>query len=94
MKSRQQALGDKLTLKRIRQGKAQLVILAKCLAQGKTEIEHYGTAARTGVLQGRGNNPELGTGCGKYYTSVHTAVTEPVDPDAIRSVPGQPGKKK
>ncbi|KAM4831896.1 large ribosomal subunit protein eL30-like [Urocitellus parryii] len=69
MKSGKYVLRYKQTLKMIRQGKAKLVILANnCPALRKSEIEYFAMLAKTGVHHYSGNNIELGTACGKYYS--------------------------
>nr|XP_040130411.1 60S ribosomal protein L30-like [Ictidomys tridecemlineatus] len=69
MKSGKYVLRYKQTLKMIRQGKAKLVILANnCPAFRKSEIEYFAMLAKTGVHHYSGNNIELGTACGKYYS--------------------------
>ena len=94
MKSGKYVLGYKQTLKRIRQGKAKLVILANnCPALRKSEIEYYAMLAKTGVHHYSGNNIELGTACGKYYRVCTLAIVDPGDSDIIRSMPEQTGEK-
>merc|ERR1711935_988263 len=67
MKSGKYVLGYKQTLKRLRQGKAKLVIIGNNTPPlRKSEIEYYAMLAKTGVHHYSGNNNELGTACGKY----------------------------
>ncbi|XP_021071757.1 60S ribosomal protein L30-like [Mus pahari] len=93
MKSGKYVPGYKQTLKMIRQGKAKLVILTNsCPALRKSEIEFYAMWTKTGVHHYSGNNIELGTGCGKYYSACPLAVIDPGDSDIIRSMPEQSGE--
>ncbi|CAJ0920597.1 unnamed protein product [Ranitomeya imitator] len=95
MKSGKYVLGYKQTLKRIREGKAKLVILANnCPALRKSEIEYYAMLAKTGVHHYSGNNIELGTACGKYYRVCTLAIIDPGDSDIIRSMPEQQPSEK
>uniref|UniRef100_A0A670IV09 Large ribosomal subunit protein eL30 n=1 Tax=Podarcis muralis TaxID=64176 RepID=A0A670IV09_PODMU len=88
MKSGKHVLGYKQTLKMIRQGKAELVILANnCPALRKSETEYYGMLAKTGVHH---YNTELGTACGKYY---RVCTLDPGDSDISRSMPEQTSEK-
>merc|ERR1739836_249195 len=88
MKSGKYVLGYKQTLKSLRQGKAKLVIIANNTPPlGKSEIEYYAMLAKTGVHHYSGNNNELGTACGKYFSVCTLSITDPGDSDIIRSMP-------
>ena len=53
----------------------------------KSEIEYYAMLAKTGVHHYAGNNKELGTACGKYFSVCTLSITDPGDSDIIRSMP-------
>ncbi|XP_045751317.1 large ribosomal subunit protein eL30-like [Mirounga angustirostris] len=94
MKSGKYVLGYKQTLKMIRHGKVELVILVNnCPALRTSEIEYYAMWAKTGVHHYSGNNIELGTACGKYYRVRTLAIVDPGDSDIIRSMPEQTGEE-
>ncbi|XP_030873616.1 60S ribosomal protein L30-like [Leptonychotes weddellii] len=79
MNSGKYMLGYKQTVKMIRCGKVQLVILANnCAAFRTSEIEYYAMLAKTDGDHYSGNNTELGTAC---------------DSVIIRSLPEQTGEK-
>merc|ERR1712077_87674 len=88
MKSGKYVLGYKQTLKSLRQGKAKLVIIANNTPPlRKSEIEYYAMLAKTGVHHYSGNNNELGTACGKYFSVCTLSITDPGDSDIIRAMP-------
>ena len=90
MKSGKYTLGYKSTLKTLRQGKAQLVIIAdNCPLLKKSEIEYYAMLAKTGVHHYTGSNIDLGTACGKYFRVSCLSVTDAGDSDLIRDQPTQ-----
>nr|XP_012803910.2 60S ribosomal protein L30-like [Jaculus jaculus] len=95
MKSGKYVLGTKLTLQMIREGKAQLVILANNRpALRKSELEYYATLAKTGVHHYySGNHIEWSTAHGKYYRVCTLSIIDPGDSDIIRSMPEQTGEK-
>ncbi|XP_026357199.1 60S ribosomal protein L30-like [Ursus arctos] len=93
-KSGKYVLGYKQTLKMIRHGKAELVMLANnCPGLRKSEIEHHAMLAKTGVHRCSGNNIDSGTACGKYYRACMLAPIDPGDSGIIRSMPEQTGEK-
>ena len=53
----------------------------------KSEIEYYAMLAKTGVHHYTGNNNELGTACGKYFSVCTLSITDPGDSDIIRTMP-------
>ena len=53
----------------------------------KSEIEYYAMLAKTGVHHYSGNNNELGTACGKYFSVCTLSITDPGDSDIIRAMP-------
>uniref|UniRef100_A0A5F9D720 Large ribosomal subunit protein eL30 n=1 Tax=Oryctolagus cuniculus TaxID=9986 RepID=A0A5F9D720_RABIT len=72
MKSEKYMLGDKQSLKMIRQGKAKLTILANNFAAlRKSEIEYYIMLAKTGVHRHSGNSIELATAGENMYSFYH-----------------------
>merc|ERR1711879_99786 len=88
MKSGRYVLGYKQTLKSLRQGKAKLVIIANNTPPlRKSEIEYYAMLAKTGVHHYSGNNNELGTACGKYFSVCTLSITDPGDSDITRAMP-------
>merc|ERR1712061_480434 len=88
MKSGKYVLGYKQTLKSLRQGKAKLVIIANNTPPlRKSEIEYYAMLAKTGVHHYSGNNNELGTACGNYFSVCTLSITDPGDSDIIRAMP-------
>nr|ABW23184.1 ribosomal protein rpl30 [Arenicola marina] len=88
MKSGKYVLGNKETVKSLRNGKAKLIIIANNTPPlRKSEIEYYAMLAKTGVHHYNGNNIELGTACGKYFRVTTLAITDPGDSDIIRNMP-------
>merc|ERR1719392_81261 len=80
MKSGKVVLGEKSTLKTLRNGKAKLVLIsANCPALRKSEIEYYAMLAKTGVHHFAGSNVDLGTACGKYFRCSSMTITDPGD---------------
>jgi large subunit ribosomal protein L30e len=81
-------LGYKQTLKALRSGKAQLVIISNNTPPlRKSEIEYYAMLAKTPVHHYIGNNVDLGTACGKLYRVSTLSVLDPGDSDIVRSLP-------
>ena len=79
-------LGYKQTLKSLRGGKAQLVLIAdNAPALRKSEVEYYAMLAKTTVHHFKGNNVELGTACGKLYRVATMSIVDAGDSDIIRS---------
>lgn len=87
IKSGKYSLGYKSTLKSLRAGTAQLVIIANnCPALKKSEIEYYAMLAKLnngGVHQYAGNNIALGTACGRFFRVSCLAITHPGDSDIL-----------
>lgn len=80
-------LGYKQTLKAIRNGEAQLVIIANnCPMLKKSEIEYYAMLGKTSVHQYAGTNTELGTACGKLYQCSALSIIDAGDSDILRTV--------
>lgn len=79
-------LGYKQTLKSIRNGETQLVILANnCPTLRKSEVEYYAMLGKTNVIHYQGNNVELGTACGKLYQCSALSIIDPGDSDILRT---------
>ncbi|CAD7674915.1 unnamed protein product [Nyctereutes procyonoides] len=94
IKSGKNRLGYKQTLKMIRHSKAKLVFLVNnCPAFRKSEKDYYTMLTKTDDHYYSGNNIELGTACGKYYSVCIPAIADPGDSAAIRSMPEQTGGK-
>lgn len=91
IKSGKCVMGNKQTLKALREGKAKLVILANNTPPlKKSEIEYYAMLAKTGVHHYSGSNIDLGTACGKYFRVSTLCILDPGDSDIIKSVPTEP----
>ena len=87
MKSGRSTLGYKSTLKTLRSGKAQLIILANNTPPlRKSEIEYYALLSKTLVEHYKGDNITLGTACGKYFRVGCLAITDPGDSDIVSSL--------
>ena len=81
-------MGYKQTLKSLRAGKAQLVLVADNTPPlRKSEIEYYAMLAKTTVHHFKGNNVELGTACGRLYRVSTMSIVDAGDSDIIRSLP-------
>ncbi len=79
-------MGYKQTVKSLRDGKAQLVLIADNTPPlRKSEIEYYAMLAKTTVHHFKGNNVELGTACGKLYRVATMSIVDAGDSDIIRS---------
>lgn len=88
MKSGKYVLGYKQTIKTLRNGKAKLVIIASNTPPlRKSKVEYMSMLAKTGVHHYTGNNNELGTACGKYFSVCTLSITDPGDSDIIRTMP-------
>merc|ERR1712093_861156 len=84
MKSGKVTLGYKSTLKTLRSGKAELVIIAgNTPPLRKSELEYYSMLSKTNVHHFAGNNIELGTACGKLYRCSTMAVLDAGDSDIL-----------
>jgi large subunit ribosomal protein L30e len=87
MKSGRYTLGYKSTLKTLRKGEAQLVIIANnCPPLKKSEIEYYAMLSKGGVHHYQGNNINLGTACGRFFRVSCLAITNAGDSDIIDNV--------
>jgi large subunit ribosomal protein L30e len=79
-------LGHKQTLKAIRNGEAQMVILANnCPTLKKSEVEYYAMLGKVNVIHYQGNNVELGTACGKLYQCSALSIIDAGDSDILRT---------
>jgi large subunit ribosomal protein L30e len=89
MKSGKATLGYKQTLKALRGGEAQLVIICNnCPPLRKSELEYFAMLSKAPVHHYSGSNIDLGTACGKYFRVSCMSITDPGDSDIVRSVPG------
>ena len=80
-------MGYKQTLKSLRSGKAQLVLIAdNAPALRRSEVEYYAMLAKTTVHHFKGNNVDLGTACGKLYRVATMSISDPGDSDILRSL--------
>ena len=87
MKSGKAKLGYKQTLKLLRQGQAQLIIISNnCPSIRRTELEYYAMLSKSAVHHFDGNNIELGTACGKMHRICVMAITDAGDSDILASV--------
>jgi len=77
VKSGKFSLGYQSTLKSLRQGKAKLIIIANnCSPVRKSEVEYYAMLAKTSVHHFNGNNIDLGTACGKLFTTSMLSIID------------------
>mmetsp|Transcript_32256 Transcript_32256/g.78985 ORF Transcript_32256/g.78985 Transcript_32256/m.78985 type:complete len:111 (+) Transcript_32256:53-385(+) len=85
IKSGSYKMGTKSTLKTLRSGKCQLLILANnCPPLRKSELEYYAMLAKVNVHHFAGNNIDLGAACGKLYRASVMSVTDPGDSDILK----------
>ena len=78
VKTGKYCLGRNQTIKTIRSGKAELIIVAKnANPLEKSQIEYYSMLARKGIHHFDGNNTDLGTACGKLFKVSFMAITDP-----------------
>ncbi|KAG5513608.1 hypothetical protein PMAC_001040 [Pneumocystis sp. 'macacae'] len=86
MKSGKYTLGFRSTLKTLRNGKAKLVIISgNCPPLKKSELEYYAMLAKTSIHHYSGNNIELGTACGKFFSVCVLSITDAGDSDILNS---------
>jgi large subunit ribosomal protein L30e len=86
VKSGKYSLGFKSTIKALRAGEAQLVIIANnCPSLKKSEIEYYAMLSKGSVHHYSGNNIALGTACGRFFRVSCLAITNPGDSDIIET---------
>jgi len=87
MKSGKFCLGLSQTLKSLRRGKSQLVLIANnCPPLMRSQVEYYAHLAGVGVHHYKGSNIELGTACGRYYRVGVLSIIDPGDSDIVRSM--------
>ena len=78
-------LGVKQTLKQLRAGKSELVLVSGNLPLLKrSEIEYYGLLAKTHVEIFKGSNVDLGTACGKLFRVSVMSIEDPGDSDIVK----------
>lgn len=84
MKSGKVAIGYKSTLKQLRSGKAQAIILSSnCPPLRRSEIEYYAMLTKTVLHQFAGNNTALGTACGKFFQISCMSILDGGDSDLL-----------
>ncbi len=77
----------KQTLKQLRSGKSEFVLISSNLPLLKrSEIEYYGLLAKTPVKLYGGSNVELGTACGKLFRVSCLSIQEAGDSDIIKTL--------
>ena len=77
-------LGQKQTLKALRSGKSQMILISSNIPKlRKAEIIYYAMLARTPALEYSGNNIDLGTACGKLYKVSVLSVQDAGDSDIL-----------
>ena len=82
-------LGSKQTLKQLRSGKSQLVLVSSNTPQlRKSEIIYYAMLAKTQVFMYSGNNIDLGTACGKLFKVSVMSIQDAGDSDIVKSLEG------
>jgi len=87
MKNGKYTLGYKSTLKTLRNGKAQLVIISNnCPPIRKSEIEYYAMLSRCTVHHYSGNNIDLGTACGEYFRTSVLSIIDAGDSDILKNI--------
>ena len=78
-------LGLKQTLKQLRGGKSQLVLVSQNTPHlRKAEIVYYAMLAKTHVHHYSGSNIELGTACGKLYRVSTMRIQDSGDSDIVK----------
>lgn len=63
-----------------------ILIANNCPPLRKSEIEYYAMLSKTTVYHYQGNNVELGTACGKYFTCGVLSVLDAGDSDILRAI--------
>ena len=78
-------LGYKSVLKCLRSGKAKLILVAtNCSPLRKSEIEYYAMLSKTTVHHYQGDCNDLGTACGKYFSTSAVCIMDAGDSDILR----------
>mmetsp|Transcript_14922 Transcript_14922/g.21705 ORF Transcript_14922/g.21705 Transcript_14922/m.21705 type:complete len:111 (+) Transcript_14922:16-348(+) len=84
IKSGRVQLGQKSTLKSVRQGKAKMIFISNnCPPIRKSEIEYYSMLGKVEVVHYGGNNMELGRACRKMHPVSTLAITDVGDSDIL-----------
>lgn len=87
MKSGKYTLGYKSTVKALRAGKAELIIIAgNTPVLRKSELEYYAMLSKTQVYYFAGGNNELGTVCGKLFRVGTMAILDVGDSDILSAI--------
>ena len=78
-------LGTKRTLRLVKQGKPQLVIISKnCPMETKEEIHYYGELSEVPIYTYTGTSWELGAVCGRPHMVACMAVEQPGDSKILK----------
>ncbi len=78
-------LGTKKTLKQVKQGKTQLVIIAaNCPKEIQEEVRYYGKLSAISVYTYQGTSWDLGSVCGRPHMIACIAVEQPGDSKILK----------
>lgn len=79
------SLGTKRTLRQIKQGKTQLVIMAaNCPKEIQEEVLYYGKLSEIPVYTYQGTSWDLGSVCGRPHMVACLAVEQPGDSKILK----------
>ncbi len=78
-------LGTKRTLRQVKQGKTQLVIIAaNCPKEIQEEVTYYGKLSKIPVYTYQGTSWDLGSVCGRPHMVTCLAVEQPGDSKILK----------
>lgn len=78
-------LGTKRTLRQVKQGKTQLVIIAaNCPKEIQEEVTYYGKLSEIPVYTYQGTSWDLGSVCGRPHMVTCLAVEQPGDSKILK----------
>uniref|UniRef100_A0A0A9Y7T0 Large ribosomal subunit protein eL30 n=1 Tax=Lygus hesperus TaxID=30085 RepID=A0A0A9Y7T0_LYGHE len=84
MKSGKYTLGAKSTMKKLRNGLCQAVIMSSnCPSVLRAQIEYYSLLSKCIVYTHNGNNNDLGTACGRLFPISVLSIIDPGDSDIV-----------
>lgn len=84
MKSGKYTLGAKSTMKNLRNGLCQAVIMSSnCPSVLRAQIEYYSLLSKSIVYTHSGNNNDLGTACGRFFPVSVLSIIDPGDSDIV-----------
>merc|ERR1712224_1148764 len=87
IKSGKFQIGYRNTIKSMRRGEAELILIANnCPAIRRTELEYYAALCGSAVHNFEGNNLELGTACGKLFAVSTMIISDPGDSDILETL--------